>query len=191
MSRLRSLSRPGWVTLGLVLGAILVPATAVAVTATAVNIVGNNHTASVSPGGQLREIEMDPSTWFHDSGFTDFSTCTDLGTVSTTRAIILKHLNFHPVGLTGSSQFAYLSTGPSCGGSTIQEVNFAGYGLTSAPLGQGVALPAGTHLSMWSAGAQTRVDVFGYTITKSAVPAGAATLRSVGPPAQPSRREVR
>jgi hypothetical protein len=192
MSRLRSASRPGWLTLGLVVGAILAPATAVAVTATAVNIVGNNHTAAVSPGGQVREIEMDPSTWFHTSGLANFSSCTDLGTPSTTRAIILKHLNVQPVGFTGTNgQFGYLSTGPSCGGATIQSFNFANYGVTSLPLGQGVALPAGTHLSVWGANVQVQVDVFGYTITKSAVSAGAATLRSVGPPAKPSMHEVR
>src|SRR4051794_16560433 len=148
MSRLRQLSRPGWVTLGLVLGAILVPATAVAVTATAVNIVGNNHTASVSPAGQLRTIEMDPSTWFHIAGLANNGDCHDLGTVSTTRGIIVKQVNMHTTSLDAASlHFARLYTGSICLGSAIGEASFSDLSLTAIPLGQGVALPAGTHLS--------------------------------------------
>ena len=62
MSRLRSLAPSGWVTVGLILGAIILPTAALAAFSD-VRIVGTNGTtqAQVTPANQLRVAEIDPS----------------------------------------------------------------------------------------------------------------------------------
>src|SRR3954451_11134820 len=93
MSRLRPLSRFGWLILGLVIGAVAVPAVAAATAASLVTISGNNHDAAVSPGGQLRTIAMDPASTLHTETFTDANTCVPLFTVPDTRSMMVRHIN--------------------------------------------------------------------------------------------------
>jgi hypothetical protein len=181
--RLNRLPRPVWLTAGVVAGLIAVPAVTVAATATIVNIQGNGHTASVSPAGQLRTVEMDPSTFTHLGGSAGIS-CKDLGTASTSRAFVARDVSFANITTVSAGDYvsAVVIAGSSCaGGSSVADAEFAQPGSHEVHLGDGVAVPAGTHLWLAVNGGNITANVYGYTVTPNAVPHTAAALRHIGP----------
>lgn len=183
MRRLKNLSRPVWLTVGVLAGAIAVPAVTVAATATIVNIQGSGHTASVSPGGQLRTVEMDPSNFAHLRGATGTG-CKDLGTASTSRAYIVRDIAFGNTSSVAVGDYvsALVLAGSSCAsGSVIADAEFAQPDSQEVHLGDGVAVPAGTHLWLSVNGGNVAGNVYGYTITHSAVPQTATAIRHIGP----------
>src|SRR3954452_16164358 len=146
MRPLKNLSRPVWLTVGVLAGAIAVPAVTVAATATIVNIQGNGHTASVSPAGQLRTVEMDPSTFTHLAGSAGIG-CKDLGTASTSRAFVAPDISFANTTTVPAGDYAsaVVIAGSSCvSGSSVADAEFAQPGSHDVHLGDGVAVPAGT-----------------------------------------------
>ena len=182
MGRLRNLSRPAWLTAGVLAGAIAVPAVTVAATATIVHVQGNGHTASVSGGGQLRTVEMDPANFVHLRGST--SNCSDLGTAPTGRALVLKSLSVSNITTVGVGDYvsANVSVGTVCGfGTVIGDAEFAAPGSHEVDLGDGVAIPAGKHVYLSVNGGNVTVNAYGYSITSDAVPGSPAIMRNIGP----------
>jgi hypothetical protein len=189
MHRFRRLSPSAWVLVGLAVGAIAVPAVALAAGAQLVTIRGNNQNASVTPAGQLRTAEMDPQLTVHlrqSASSVNGSTCRDLGTPSTSRAFILKQLNIN-AGETGgfTTHEVDIFASANCGGSVVGSADLTAGSSSNAPLGPGVALPAGTHLSAFFFDVGATVDAYGYTVQADAVPNTAAALRRLGPAEAP------
>jgi hypothetical protein len=183
MSRLRSMSRSGWVVVGLVLGAIAIPAVAVAATATLVTIRGNNHNAAVSPAGQLRTVTMDPANTFHTESYVGDAACVPLFTVPADKSVVIRHINVSVFDTPTNETNRYLNviTG-TCGQtptSFLADVRITGQGPISIPLGDGISLPAGTQVNGFFLGADGFVDLFGYTMGANAVPASA--IHNSGP----------
>lgn len=189
MHRFRRLSPSAWVLVGLAVGAIAVPAVALAAGAQLVTIRGTNQNAAVTPASQLRTTEMDPKYNVHlrtSATSTNNSTCRDLGTASTARAFILKQANFNAAETGGfTSHEVDIFASANCGGSVVTSADLTDNSSTSAPLGPGVALPAGTHLSAFFFDISAAVDLYGYTVQAGAVPHTAAALRRLGPVGTP------
>jgi hypothetical protein len=187
MPRPSRLSRSGWMTAGLIAGAIAVPAVAVGATITTVSIVGNNHTASVTPAGQLRTENMDPQYAF-SAGAVSSGQCVQIPGLSTTRALIVKQININAESVQNAANaFAAVYGDNDCGGHILAEADITNRGMTSISLGSGVPVPAGRGLSVYALDAHAYATAIGYSVQKSAVPSGAAALRHFGP-AAPARR---
>ena len=171
MSRLRSLAPSGWVTLGLVLGAIILPTAALAAFSD-VRIVGTNGTtqAQVTPANQLRVATTDPFRYRQfNSSFSDG--CFTIGTVNSGTGFILKQATFdvYSDSTPGTSTFTVYA-GAGCSGPIIVTVRPTGNGLVQIPFDPGFALPAGTTISVASNGVSAQSFLLGYTTPTSAVP---------------------
>jgi hypothetical protein len=165
-------------TVGLVVGAIAIPAGAVAATATLVSIRGNNHTAFVTPANQLRTASADPADFFNLRVLLeqDTGTCLPLGTPPTGQAWVIKSLTVSAHALATSGQAATLTTGANCD-TPLQVVDISQRGAQTVTFGDGLVIPSGTTLSASRSNVAADVNVSGYSI-----PAGAATglsLRTV------------
>jgi hypothetical protein len=185
MHRLRRLSPSAWILVGLAVGAIAVPAVALAAGAQLVTIRGNNQNASVTPAGQLRVAEMDPRLTAHlrtSASSVGGSTCRDLGTPSTSRAFVLKQANIN-AGETGgfTTHEVDIFASANCGGSVVASADLTAGSSSNAPLGPGVALPSGTHLSAFFFDVGASVDLYGYTVQDGAVPHTATAMHRLGP----------
>jgi hypothetical protein len=182
MQRLKHLSRPAWLTAGVLVGAIAVPAVTVAATATIVNVQGTGHTAAVSSGGQLRTIEMDPSNLIHLRGATN--NCINLGAPPAGRAWVLKSVSFANINTASAGDYvsAVLMANP-CGFGSIPlaDAEFNVPGNHDVSLGDGVAIPSGTEVALQVSGGNVTANVYGYSITSSAVPHTATVMRNLGP----------
>jgi hypothetical protein len=189
MHRFRRLSPSAWVLVGLAVGAIAVPAVALAAGAQLVTIRGNNQNASVTPAGQLRTAEMDPrlNVHLHTSAvLVNDSGCRPLGTPSTTRAFILKQTNMSASGTGGfSSHSVDLYASGTCSGPLLSSTFLTAGQSSNAPLGPGVAIPANTPLSAFFFDVAASVDLYGYTVQAGAVPNTAGALRHLGPVGTP------
>lgn len=183
--RLRHLSRSGWMIAGLLVGAIAIPAVTVAATATIVHVQGNGHTASVSPAGQLRVIDMDPEYFTHLRNSITSGNCADLGTASTRRPYIVRRISVSAYNGPASGDYSSVNVaaGSNCGfgAKVIADAQFSSPGTHEVDLGDGVALPAGTHLWLSANGSSSTADVYGYTVNPAAVPASTASVRRIGP----------
>jgi hypothetical protein len=182
MPRLTRLRRSGWMTIGLVIGAVAVPAIAVGATITTVSIVGNNHTASVTPAGQLRTENMDAQYDFSAGAVSSGGQCVSLPGVPATRALIVKQININTESVQNAANaFAAVYGDADCGGSILVEADLQTRGMTSISLGSGIPVPAGRGLSVYAVDAHAYANAIGYSVQKSAVPTGAAALQHFGP----------
>jgi hypothetical protein len=171
--------------LGLILGLIALPAIALGATGQLVTITGG-HNASVSPAGQLRMVEMDPTNYAQMAGSAGEGECTDLGAISPTRAYIIKSVNFNltTAPIAGEVVGSALFVGPDCAAAQIARVYANPTEGRDIALGDGVGIRAGTHISLVGDGGPATVDVYGYTATASAVTHN-PTVKSAGTPAGP------
>jgi hypothetical protein len=177
---LRSLSRSGWITVGLVIGAVAVPAIAFGAGAQLVTIRGNNNNASVTPAGQLRAAEMDPAFDINLSTGPNSQGCLPVAAPPAGRALVVKQFNIDVVSAQNAGPIAQIFVGPTCTGRLVQEVALPQRGLVTVPMGAGLAVPAGTPITVAVGSAFASVNAFGYTVQSSAVPATAAALRRLG-----------
>jgi hypothetical protein len=171
-------SRPAWLTTGLLIGAVAVPAFALGATGQLVTITGG-HNASVSAGGQLRTVEMDPANIVHGSAFSS-GACAPLAVAPANRALIIKQINVNAEAVVGTASVV-ISSDPACAGD-VAAADLPQRGLTSIPLGPGIPVRAGTGLYVHAngAGSTVQVDALGYSITPSALPAGIAAEQHIG-----------
>lgn len=171
MSRLSRFSRPGWLTLGIVIGAIAIPAVAAAAAATVVVIRGpSNHSADVTPAGQLRATEMDPSFLAQLQGGVVSNQCKDLGAVSTTRGFVVKTITISATNVPNG--FGAVSVWPTtnCSGSEVTTAAFPNATTHTIDLGNGLAVKPGAHLSMSALDVNAYAHVYGYTVPAAATP---------------------
>jgi hypothetical protein len=184
-------SRPAWLTTGLIIGVIAVPAVSVAATATYVSITANGRVAGVTPYGQLRSAEADPGYAVHKAAFVTPG-CTDLGVLSKNVPLVLKQFN---VGMTSVDSAVthgeiYLRTGSECGGVDLAKQDHSTFDTIPASLDPGLMIPAGAHLSVFVKFAVFDVDLYGYQAVSAAKPPAspAQMLRNAGPAAQVKER---
>ena len=170
MSRLRSLAPSGWVTVGLIIGAIILPTAALAAFSD-VRIVGTNGTtqAQVTPANQLRVATTDPFRYRQfNSSFGNG--CTTIGTVNSGTGFILKQATFDVYNDTtpGSSVF-YVYAGAGCSGPIIVDVTRPATGWCRSPSTPGSPCPPAPR-SRSSRVASAHTFLLGYTTPTSAVP---------------------
>lgn len=174
MSRLSRLFRPGWLTLGLVLGAVVVPTVAVAATFTVVHISNGAHTAGVSAAGQLRTTAMDPAFNAHLTGSGGSNSCKNLGPAApASRAYVVTNLSVSNITTPPANDYVSASVyvGAGCGvGKEIADIEFDAPGTHEVDLGNGVGVPANTPLSLSVNGGSVTLHTYGYTAAASAVP---------------------
>jgi hypothetical protein len=104
---------------------------------------------------------------------------------SASEAVVFKQLDLvaDRKGSTQAVQFANVFLSANCTGTKIGGSSFATAGAQALPLGSGVTVPAGAHLSMEVEDVEATADLYGYT-----VPAAAAPAASRGVTARTSRR---
>jgi hypothetical protein len=175
------LSRSGWIVVGIVIGAIAIPALAVAAAVTVVNVRGNGNNAYVTPAHQLRSAPADPADFRFLTGGSSGS-CNDLGApAGSARAFVVTHADINVSSLNSiGAVVGILETEANCGGEALAVVTPATTGPHEFDLSPGVALPAGTHLSFDVINGGGTVTVTGYAIPTVALPAGVRTVRSAG-----------
>jgi hypothetical protein len=183
MSRLRNLAPSGWVTVGLVIGAIILPTAALAAFSD-VRIVGTNGStqAQVTPANQLRVAEIDP---FRITMFTFdpiLSNNCQSQNVPAGSSFMLKQavIDAYEVNqpTTPLSVFVYAAKGcPGTG--AVGSVTPATTGTTTIPFEPGIPIKSGEGVSVYVQGTASgtvtaRIHLLGYTMPASAVPASAA-----------------
>jgi hypothetical protein len=193
MHRLRHLSRPAWLTTGLLIGAIVVPAVAAGAAATVVSITGpSGNTAYVSPANQLRAVEMDASKLVHLRASPSSDSCVNIDSPAPSRGLVIKQINVDAATVSDPADaYADVFAGPDCSGAAgVGSVDLTERGAFTLELGTGIALPPGVELSLYSNHAELIVDAFGYSVPGASFPSTAAALRQLGPtgPARPTTK---
>jgi hypothetical protein len=177
VSRLRSLSTGAWIAIGLIVGSILAPATAVAATSL-VGIVGQNGVrAGVTSAGQLRTVEAAPYSFqeYARNGVVSGSCSVITASVGTTKAYIAKQIVFDVYATDTPptpGDYIALYTDASCATQPIAMVTPASVNAWTYPLDPGFGIKAGGGLYAEAFGnVEANVTVYGYTVGVNDVPA--------------------
>lgn len=196
MSKIKNMSRAGWIVTGVVAALVLVPTVAVAAS-TVVNIKGSpsGNKADVTGAGQLLTATANPSSFFQNiSQILSTDGLTQVATPPTGFALVVTtiHVDVYSDPSPGPGQaVAFLvETGTTCSGSIVgsyaQDINPGTVGEIDVPLAPGLGIPSGDALCGTSAGGSVEADasVSGYTVPSSSVTSG--PLHRV--PALPTQR---
>ena len=187
MSRIKNISRPGWVVIGIVAALVLVPSAAIAVTSTVI-IQGGAAAgqASVSAAHQLLTNEATPTSYVIAFSSTS-PTCAAGGfyTIPSGKALIITGVTYY-IGQSSGTAGELLYAGPSSTPCT----SLLNSGISTVTVSQnqvfqpGIAVPAGDALGWVSSNSTGSFDVYGYLVPATAV-AGIALNSSPGlPPGQ-------
>jgi hypothetical protein len=186
MSRIKNISRSGWLVTGVVAALLLVPtaATAVAVTSI-VTIKGGTAAgqASVTGANQLLTSAADPKAFVNAFSGTA-TTCSAGGfyTVPAGKALIITAVNFYFGQPPTSGEIAEeLFDGASA--TPCSTLVTSGVSAAAASQNQvfqpGVAVPAGDSLGWEGLNVNGSVQVYGYLVPSTAV--AAATIHGIAP----------
>ena len=188
MSRIKNMSRGGYIVVGFLVALLLVPSgVAVAKALKYTGIEGSNGTtttqnkADVTSAGQLRVAEADPNALFQSGeAFPNTGGFGAVATPPSSSALIITglHIDTYTDPTPGSGNLVefVVETGTSCSGSFVgtfrQIVNPGTDGEIDIPLAPGLAVPSGDALCTVSGGSvAAEVTASGYTIPATAVTA--------------------
>ena len=176
VSRLRSLSTGAWIAIGLIVGSILAPATAVAATSL-VGIIGQNGVrAGVTYAGQLKTVEAAPYAFqvYARNGVVS-GACSVITSSVGTKAYIAKQIVFDVYATDTPptpGDYIGLYTDASCATQPIAMVTPASVNAWTYPLDPGFAIQAGDGLYAEAFGnVESNVSVYGYWVGATDVPA--------------------
>jgi hypothetical protein len=181
INRLKRFSRGGWITFGIVVGAIIAPGVAIAAFSD-IRIVGwdGQTAAHVTPARQLRVVEMDPSRIrrFSDRTVEDGGGCVSVD-VPSGNSLMLKQIQvdvrFNPSPGTTSNLAFYADK--TCNSVITSVTPNSTFPLT-IPLDPGIAIRSGSGFSARAGGGTLVAFVtwFGYTMPVSSVSATTPSL---------------
>ncbi len=183
MSKIKNMSRAGWIVTGVVAALVLVPTAAVAVT-NAVTIKGSpsGNKADVTAAGQLLTTTANPSSFYQNmttglgAGAYGFLLTPPTGLALVVTTI---HIDVYSDPSPGGPDIVafIIETGTSCSSSQVgsynQIIHPDSLGETEVSLEPGLGIPAGDALcgaQTGSVGAQASVS--GYTVPSSSVTSG-------------------
>jgi hypothetical protein len=184
VSRMRNMSRGGWIVIGFVVALLIVPsgvAVAAALKYTGIEGTSGNK-ADVTPAGQLQEAAAAPNAFFQNS-YSQVSSSADADVASppTSSALVVTtiHVDTFVDPSPGDDQNILLlvDTGTTCTGSRVgsylEYLNPDGIGETDVPMAPGLGIPQGDSLCAEAEGSViAEVSVSGYTVPSAAVSAG-------------------
>jgi hypothetical protein len=184
MTRIKNMSRGGWIVIGILIAMMLVPSgVAVAKVLKDTGIEGTSmNKADVTPASQLLVAEADPNALFQSGeSFPNESVFGVAATAPPSSALIITTLHVDIFGdpSPGVGQLVEfdVETGTTCGGSEVgsfrQTVNPPGLGEFDTSLAPGVAVPSGDVLCVAEDGSVlSEVSASGYIVPSAAVSAG-------------------
>ncbi len=183
MSRIKNMSRAGWIVTGVVAALVLVPTAAVAVT-NAVIIKGSPSgiKANVSAAGQLLTATANPSSFFQSQDVFLGSAYSPVATPPAGLALVVTtiHVDVYADPSPGSNQVVAFDVqlGTTCSqgtqvGSYSQIINPGSLEEVDVPLEPGLGIPAGDALcGLVSGSVGAEASVSGYTVPSSSVTSG-------------------
>jgi hypothetical protein len=184
MSKIKNISATGWLVAGILAALLLVPTTAVAVTATQTIIRGGTAggEASVTAAHQLLSTTINPAAYVNTPSqeVDGNGSIVSVAVAPSGAALIVTtiHLGTFTDPTPGSGNFIQLviTTG-GCPGGQVGSFNLfvhpGAIGETDIPLTPGVAVPAGDILCAGGVGSvQADLSATGYTVPSSEVLAG-------------------
>ncbi len=182
MSRIKNISRAGWIVTGVVVALVLVPTVAVAAS-TVVNIKGSpsGNKADVTGAGQLLTAMANPNSFFQSPSQNVTTSLAPVATPPTGLALVVTtiHIDVYSDPSPGAGQYVVfvVETGTTCSGSMVgtfhPSINPGAIGPIDVPLEPGLGIPAGDALCGISGGSVGAVaSVSGYTVPSSSVTSG-------------------
>jgi hypothetical protein len=185
VSKIKNISRTGWLVAGILAVLLLIPTTAVAVSTATMTIIkggSGGGEANVTAAHQLLTTTVAPKAYVNTQSFDVSGTgpVVALATAPSGFALIVTtiHLDTFTDPAPGAGQFIefQVTTGGCPGnqvGSYDELVTPGAIGETDIPFTPGLAVPAGDILCAGGVGSiQTEVSITGYTVPSSEVPAG-------------------
>ncbi len=195
MSKIKNMSRAGWIVAGVVAALVLLPTVAVAAS-TVVNIKGSpsGNKADVTGAGQLLTTTANPNSFFQNTSDPLSSSGNQVATPPSGLALVVTtiHVDVFTVMTSGAGQFVefFVATGTNCTtgsqvGSYDQVINPASVGGMDVSVEPGLGIPAGDSLCGAITGTlEAEASASGYTVPSSSVSSG--PLHRV--PAPPKQR---
>jgi hypothetical protein len=184
VSKIKSISRTGWLVTGIIAALLLAPTTAVAVTTATVSIIkGGTATgeASVTPAHQLLSTTANPGAYVNTGFVTSTGNVVIVASPPSGDALIVTTIHIDTQSDPTPGSLAYVSffieTGLACTGNPVgayeQLVNPGSLGETDVPYSPGLAVPAGDALcAVAQDNLEVNLSVSGYTVPSSEVPQG-------------------
>jgi hypothetical protein len=188
VSKIKNISRTGWLVAGIVAALLLVPTTAVAVTTATITIIKGGTSAgeaNVTAAHQLLSTTANPNAYVNTT-YADITgqsaAYAPIASPPSGDALIVTtiHLNTYNDPTPGPADFItfVIETGTACSsgshvGSYVEPVTPGTLGETDIPYNPGLAVPAGDALCAAAIGSYDAwVSATGYTVPSSEVPAG-------------------
>jgi hypothetical protein len=182
VSRIKQMSRGGWILIGVIIAVLLYPSVANAASTVYDGIIGTSgHKADVSPTSQLLTAEAAPSSLYHFQG--DAEADTVLATPPSGHALIVTSISVD-FSSEAAPDFVELYVGSSSCGSSYK---FVGYidgatvwngtslvlsgGVEQVPVAPGISVPAADRLCGASGEDDNDVMISGYSVPSSTVTA--------------------
>ena len=191
-SRLKRMSRGGWITTGIILGAIIAPGVALAAFSDIRIVgVGGGPVAQVTPANQLRVAEMDASRHRRFHAFASGGGACINFPIPPGNSYMVKQVEFDVYGNAspGPSDTVYLYAASNCVDAVASSTP-PGTGPIVIPFEPGIAIPSGGAVSVrvQSTGLDAEIYILGYLMQANAVPAPstASAAASTPRPARPS-----
>jgi hypothetical protein len=188
MSKIKSMSRGGWIVVGFIVALLVVPSVAVAATLRFTGIEGTNGTTStvnkahVTSAGEVATAPADPDSLYSSPLQTVFgSTAVLVAQPPSGSALILTSLAVtvysNPSPGIGNGFVFDINSNNSCSGSLVGSfeavVDISGLNVVNVPIGSGVAIPAGDALCGEAIGSpEANVWANGYVVPSGSVAAG-------------------
>ncbi|HVC71567.1 MAG TPA: hypothetical protein VNC61_15035 [Acidimicrobiales bacterium] len=170
MSKIKKMSRGGWIVIGILIAMMMVPS-GVAV-AKALHFTGiegtSTNKADVSAAGQLLTTQADAGASY-TRWTPGITTPRSLAVIPAGDALIITSIHIDNIsGTTGGVAFGIANNGCTSG-ATFDSVNFASNGITVLPYEPGVPVPAGDEVCAFPGGGW----IGAATVTGYFVPAAA------------------
>ena len=186
MSKIKNISRAGWLVAGILAALLLIPTTAVAVTTVTMTIIRGGTAsgeASVTGAHQLLTTTASPNQYVNTHSVTVANTTLTAVPVASPPSrhgliVTIIHIDTYADPNPGPETFIdfFIESGTACSGKAVgtydEFVNPPSPGETDIPFDPGLAVPAGDALcAVPTDGADAKISVTGYTVPSSAVPA--------------------
>ena len=176
MNRIKSLSRSGWLVVGLLAGLVLAPSAAIATATGLTELVGpGGHRASVTIAGQLNVAQAAPSDFAFRLASVDTTSsfCQAAHVISHKLGFIVTEITVDTFDLPspGANDSVVIFEGAHCTPKmVVTVVNPGSFGLTVVPLNPGLGLPAGGTMSIKVSDMGALANIYGYTVPSKDVP---------------------
>jgi len=182
MSRLKNVSRAGWVVTGIVVALLLLPTGAAAKGLKIAGIIDgpSGNKADVTTASQLQVAEASPGAYYVNQVLTTSSAYATLATPPAGDSLIIKTIHFSYDGVTpGNSVFGVVVYASSCSGAQVAVIDVVGFATVSGeaelPYDPGFTVPSGDVLcGIVSGGGGAQASVFGYWVPAASAPSVAA-----------------